>query len=368
MSKVFGLTNVGNTCFLNSVFVSLSSIKPFITAVDHLCSKLNLIDWSKYNDAAKTNVKIIRNLNQVIQGEVAVPRRFIKHFFDLHPDLAGFHQQDAHEAFNFIVDLVHESIQGINQFLRDNPELLLKTGSDDDVYEQIWQVNSLADLLKPPPKSSLKAPEDILPFSGLYADFLTFPCGHQPEVKHVPYTSISLSLPVERPCSLNECLQAFTVRESVTGVMCDVCKEKRSVTKQLMFAKPPTILCFHFIRLLGDFKITSFVKFPFKFDLAPFMASEASYAKLLKKDDFAVISALQMMTRLPPVSYKLRSVICHHGSAYGGHYTSFRSQGDGDQWFHVSDEDVSQTDIGTVMRSEAYMLFYERDQTLRTSL
>jgi ubiquitin C-terminal hydrolase len=368
MSGVFGLVNLGNTCFLNSVLVSLSAIRPFLVALSQLCVKMDQIDWKQYDATANNNVQIIRNLNVILQGKVKAPRQFIRHFNDKHPGLAGFQQQDAHEAFNFIVDLVHESIQGINLFFRDNPQLM-----KDETMQDAWQAAHSFRGLITPRENVYKAvtPKEILPFAGLYSDFLTFPCGHQPEVKLVPYTSISLSLPPNRPSSLAECLKAFTIRETVEGVSCDTCKEKKTIAKQLLFAKPPEVLCFHFIRLLGDYKIDSFVSFPFMFDLAPFMATEQSYAKTFRKDFAVDFLTSNMFQRQAPVHYQLRAVIVHHGSAYGGHYTSLRVSNldeTSNMWYHVSDEDIVETQLGTVMQAQAYMLFYEKISTLRTAL
>ena len=79
--------------------------------------------------------------------------------------------------------------------------------------------------------------------------------------------------------------------------------------------------------------------------------------------------------------YKLVSVIVHHGNHFGGHYTVYRklvsdsihedssydalaknlvSNNKREQWVHISDEHTSPVSVEEVLRSQAYMLYYER--------
>lgn len=59
-------------------------------------------------------------------------------------------------------------------------------------------------------------------------------------------------------------------------------------------------------------------------------------------------------------SYDLSSVICHHGTAGGGHYTCFaQNQG---QWYEFDDQCVTRVSPETVQSCEAYVLFYRKSQ------
>ncbi|RUP01823.1 hypothetical protein BC936DRAFT_140660 [Jimgerdemannia flammicorona] len=95
-----------------------------------------------------------------------------------------------------------------------------------------------------------------------------------------------------------------------------------------------------------------------------------------------------------PVQYRLQAVVVHYGSHEQGHFVTYRRKklptgdhvphvmigqvvevghiGEGlsslvspekkpSKFWQVSDEEVTEVDIETVMESEAYMLFYERD-------
>ena len=65
-----------------------------------------------------------------------------------------------------------------------------------------------------------------------------------------------------------------------------------------------------------------------------------------------------------PSVYKLQSVIEHSGIINSGHYVAYRQGPVGSRseqkWFKISDTNVEQTELGTVLRAKAYLLFYER--------
>ena len=88
----------------------------------------------------------------------------------------------------------------------------------------------------------------------------------------------------------------------------------------------------------------------------------------------------------PRFKYLLQSVIVHHGSADGGHYTVYRrlspvqaehvnkllEQGgkgvlaeDINAWVHISDDAVLPVKLEEVLECEAYMLFYQSLESLQ---
>ena len=60
-------------------------------------------------------------------------------------------------------------------------------------------------------------------------------------------------------------------------------------------------------------------------------------------------------------SFDLTGVICHHGSAGGGHYTAYALNHLDYEWYEFDDSTVSKVDAGAVMNSEAYVLFYRKN-------
>lgn len=61
-------------------------------------------------------------------------------------------------------------------------------------------------------------------------------------------------------------------------------------------------------------------------------------------------------------TYELFSVICHHGTAGGGHYTCFALNSD--QWYEFDDQYVTKVPPEKVQTCEAYVLFYRKTNKL----
>jgi Ubiquitin carboxyl-terminal hydrolase len=79
-----------------------------------------------------------------------------------------------------------------------------------------------------------------------------------------------------------------------------------------------------------------------------------------------------------PVKYRLQAMIVHYGSHDSGHFVTFRRKRlptghqvmrpgetpapEEPKFWRVSDDSVDEVDLATVLSSEAYMLFYEREE------
>ena len=59
--------------------------------------------------------------------------------------------------------------------------------------------------------------------------------------------------------------------------------------------------------------------------------------------------------------YHLTGVICHHGMAGGGHYTSYCLNYIDNCWYEFDDSFVRPVEPSTVANAEAYVLFYRKN-------
>ncbi|XP_076297664.1 ubiquitin specific protease 16/45 isoform X3 [Lasioglossum baleicum] len=208
----------------------------------------------------------------------------------------------------------------------------------------------------------------------------------------------------EGECSIQSCLNQFTALELMDGsnkVSCEACtarerkvKENSKMictpsTKQYLISRVPAVLILHLKRFQAqriDFrKVTRHVSFPILLDLAPICKNH-------KK----------------PKMYSLYGLVEHSGTIHGGHYVAYvksrtplssddprwsflpakdaqeteesssspSSDSEGEEaaaashqttvepppgkWYYVSDSRVTEVDETTVLRSQAYLLFYER--------
>lgn len=169
-------------------------------------------------------------------------------------------------------------------------------------------------------------------------------------------------------------------------------------TKQVMFCAPPKLLVLHLSRSSfyeGSFgysqKNNCVVPFPEHLDMDSFTTSyelSMSPSKPLsnpvplsnrngwrtsiesKQDGHGASlpddASKESGAAAGLFSYALAAVVVHIGNHSSGHYLTYRrrprrpSAGLSDDWYRISDEDVERAEIGEVLRSNPFLLFYER--------
>ena len=147
--------------------------------------------------------------------------------------------------------------------------------------------------------------------------------------------------------SLHDCLSAFFSADELKGdnmYSCEKCNKLRNGIKFSKVLELPEVLCVHLKRfrheLMFSSKITSYVSFPLEgLEMRPFMHKDC-VSKVTK--------------------YDLISVICHHGTAGGGHYVCYALNPVTNQWFEFDDQCVTPVSPETVKDCGAYVLFYRK--------
>lgn len=147
--------------------------------------------------------------------------------------------------------------------------------------------------------------------------------------------------------SLHDCLSAFFSADELKGdnmYSCERCNKLRNGIKFSKVLELPEILCVHLKRfrheLMFSSKIANYVSFPLEgLDMRPYLHKEC-------------VSKVTM--------YDLISVICHHGTAGGGHYTCYALNSIVNKWFEFDDQCVTEVSPETVKHCEAYVLFYKK--------
>eukprot|EP01080_Neovahlkampfia_damariscottae_P006153 gene6153-10160_t len=165
-----------------------------------------------------------------------------------------------------------------------------------------------------------------------------------------PFIDISLNMKSlsKEESNLEDCLQKYTKSESIgETVYCKSCEGKYGSTKQLSIKSIPVILCFHMKRFRQrkdktSVKNDNHINFPFEVDLY-------SYTSDSKKSN-----------KKEKCYYSLFSVIEHRGNLDSGHYVCFIKQDQ--KWYLCDDEYIYESSIESVMKSEAYLLFYIRKE------
>ncbi|KAI9270374.1 hypothetical protein BDA99DRAFT_501575 [Phascolomyces articulosus] len=158
----------------------------------------------------------------------------------------------------------------------------------------------------------------------------------------------------------------------------------RMSSKQVMFAKPPKILCLHLSRSTfhpsgAVFKNSCRIVFPEYLDLTNYSTNGT-----LNTQPHEPISASSVATESATTAtgmesrYKLMGTIVHYGSHDFGHFIAYKRRlvaeschcrqcndkeeilhGDEMMWYRISDEQVDVCTIDEVLQSNPYMLLYE---------
>lgn len=145
--------------------------------------------------------------------------------------------------------------------------------------------------------------------------------------------------------SLHDCLAAFFSRDELKGdnmYSCERCNKLRNGIKYSKVLQLPEVLCIHLKRfrheLMYSSKISAVVAFPLRsLDMRPYLHEKCSSTV---------------------TTYHLFAVICHHGTAGGGHYTCYALNNG--QWYEFDDQYVTATTLDQVAQCQAYVLFYAK--------
>ncbi|XP_022520763.2 ubiquitin carboxyl-terminal hydrolase 43 [Astyanax mexicanus] len=175
----------------------------------------------------------------------------------------------------------------------------------------------------------------------------------------------------QHSCTLDECFQLYTKEEQLApddAWKCPHCKQLQQGTVQMSLWTLPDILILHLkrFRQVGERrnKLSTLVRFPLTaLDMAPHMVKRSNFTRLppgWKHQPQRPETAQQAQDFL----YDLYAVCNHHGGMHGGHYTAFcRNSVDG-QWYGYDDSSVEPVPEGEVCTRGAYILFYQRRNSI----
>ncbi|KAF9423351.1 hypothetical protein HW555_001160 [Spodoptera exigua] len=145
--------------------------------------------------------------------------------------------------------------------------------------------------------------------------------------------------------SLQDCLAAFFSADELKGdnmYSCSRCNKLRNGVKMSGVVRLPEVLCVHLKRfrheLMFSAKVAARVSFPIH---------DLNMAPYTHKDCTSKISR-----------YELCAVICHAGTAGGGHYTCVARNGR--NWYTFDDHCVTPLPYHHLPHCEAYVLFYRK--------
>ncbi|KAK4806403.1 hypothetical protein QYF61_016253 [Mycteria americana] len=298
-----GLYNLGNTCFLNSVLQCLTYTPPlanYLLSREHSQSCRQQGFCMMCIMEAHVN-KVLRASVRVIQPSavITVLTRIGEHF------RLGM-QEDAHEFLRYTVDAMQRAC--------------LSGSSDLDISSQATTIVHQI-------------------FGGFLRSRVT--CLSCKAVSDSYEAFLDVPLHIKAASSVTAALQDFVKPERLDGencFKCSKCDKMVAASKRFTVHRAPKVLTVC-LKRFEDFtgrKIGKLVEYPEYLDLRPYMSQTAG----------------------EPLLYTLYAVLVHSGgSCHAGHYFCYTKASNG-LWYEMNDASVDGRGIDTVLRQQAYLLFY----------
>jgi len=332
-----GLMNVGFTCYANAVIQAFRNCSKMEELFQENNYTTILKDDCKYNDVTKQFANIVQTLSTITSKSSLRPGGFWNAFETVAKDSCFEHlimrqPHDAHEFLMFLLDALHESLSR-KVIMNITPCELKST-------KQILQQKSLEVW-----KSNFE--NHYSPFVNMYfGEFhIQTTCSNCNNVSNYFETFNTLKGVFnehDKSTTLIDCLQGELNEEVIEEYACDKCAPKRySATRKTRIWKLPQTL----IIVLKRF---------------------TSHGKKIHTNIENINNTIALTSIFSSNSpnklnsnYTVQSIIDHHGSSSGGHYTAQAKHVKEDKWFMYDDQNVYPIN-NPIYGESTYILFLEK--------
>eukprot|EP01061_Rhynchopus_euleeides_P023035 TRINITY_DN37559_c0_g1_i1.p1 TRINITY_DN37559_c0_g1~~TRINITY_DN37559_c0_g1_i1.p1 ORF type:complete len:447 (+),score=140.69 TRINITY_DN37559_c0_g1_i1:114-1454(+) len=358
-----GLTNLGNTCFMNAVLQCLLRTERFVESIRRAdvgaattTSATTPMSYRSYDtprsSAAAPSAKSRGELTAAFKTLLNdATRSYGDSYASVAPSalksavgrwrssFMGYGQQDAQEFLRFLLEGIHEEVKrnkgpAVYEEMKD-----IDGEHPADTSQRWWAYHKRRD------------DSDVYDvFGGQLKSAVTCgTCGTE-HLAFDPFLDLSIPVPVSRyrRFGLKDAILRFTDKEHLDGAdkfHCRKCKEAKRSTKQLSVMRLPNVLVIHLKRFERGFsKVSDEVEVPASLDMRDCLDKDAHH--LRENSD----------TR-----YRLYGIVNHMGSLWGGHYTALAKDAKAAEWFLFDDSRVSAShSTPPIVSQQPYVLFYVR--------
>uniref|UniRef100_A0A6C0EVE5 USP domain-containing protein n=1 Tax=viral metagenome TaxID=1070528 RepID=A0A6C0EVE5_9ZZZZ len=308
-----GLTNLGNTCYLNSSLQILSHIDELNTYLKGV-KKLNEI-----KDSTLTIEWILLYNLMWTKNCVISPNRYVNKIKMLSKEkenntFCNFNQNDANEYFYFMLECIHNSLN-----LLDN--IKLKKINDTTINNEIDKYES----------------KDCSIIHYLFCSFLKYTYLNKDTnvvefTKSEPHFMLEISIPLN-DTTLEDCIR-FTFQDETLDSLWydDKTKTNKQLIKKTTLGYLPTILVIHLKRWTPSLNKNKHV---------------VHFNEVLNMLEFSGQNE----------AYELFGIINHQGNMCGGHYFSYIKK---NKWYIFDDTNIKTIPFSNVVSEKNYCLFYRK--------
>ena len=314
-TMIAGITNLGNTCYMNAVMQCLNSLGPLVMYFNGGDYLKDIHPESKYNGTLANEISAAFKTMKSTAGPISLSS--LKNLIgNLYSPFKGFEQEDAHEFLMKLVELLSEDLGWVKRAtIHSTPEdINLLSGQGDGNVSKIHKI-----------------------LQGFHRITILCKSCQYTSSSSEPFNILSLSLTLTKKSSVKDLLGCF-YRDTHIGYTCPACSKQDSSIQKYEIGKLPQVLIIHLKRFdvdkEGIRKNNQFVDFPLK--------------------NLKVCNSESL--------YHLTSITNHHGTLNAGHYTSFRKSPSGDDWYKCDDSVITKMDA-SIKSPAAYMLYYELSHT-----
>uniref|UniRef100_A0A670Z4S0 Ubiquitin carboxyl-terminal hydrolase n=2 Tax=Pseudonaja textilis TaxID=8673 RepID=A0A670Z4S0_PSETE len=185
---ICGLTNLGNTCFMNSALQCLSNVPPLTEYFlnNHYLDELNFSNpLGMKGEIAEAYADLIKQKWSGHHRSI-VPRMFKTKVGHFASQFLGYQQHDSQELLSFLLDGLHEDLNRVKK--KEYIELKDAAGRpDEEVAEEAWRNHK---------RRNNSIIVDI--FHGLFKSTLVCPECNKVSVTFDPFCYLSAPLPISK--------------------------------------------------------------------------------------------------------------------------------------------------------------------------
>jgi ubiquitin C-terminal hydrolase len=312
-NKIFGIVNMGNTCFMNSILQILFNVKPLTDTLLEISSEHPIIQQYQ---------KILKYWKHNESSKVVKLQNFCKSIYT-NTHLIHGQQQDAHEFLYILLDTIHEQI-------KQNVIITSTNNNNNDnalLCEKEWK------------KFCKDNYSIIIPtFYGQIRTEKECNCSYKSIIRE---QVCGLSLDVQAK-SMTNALDQYFSNSVISDYKCEKCKKVQDIVKKKVLEILPEYMIIQLNRFMGFNHKNNGI-----FGFSPFININDYVEPEFKEDG---------------IKYELCGIICHYGSMHSGHYNVILKHSD-NKWYYADDEIIEQlnTTITENIVRNAYLLIYKKN-------